>query len=306
MKTNKLFAYMMMAAAVCACQKENAAAPQAEGLFCTACIEQPVAEDGTKAMLEDGVKVAFQVNDKLRVTEVTVTNKKDIKCTTGGSSGAVFSWNTGLAEADGYYAVYKYQATVPAGSGFGPVCNLAKGAKKDGVQYQFEAQSNVFPIQYAVTGGFDPNALGMVGKAGSDKVFRFSQMTSLLKFELKKDGVAKIVLASLPTAEDPAANIGGRYSMQCLDEDNDGWFDKFVAGLSADNEMPAITLLPPTGQTTFPQGVYHIVTRPSRNCKGGLSLTFHDSDDAVLKTVSNTDAVQLNRGKIRFLGSFTW
>jgi len=304
MKTNRYFAYMIMAAAVCACQKENVAAPEAEGEFFTACIEQPAPE--TKAMLEDGVKVAFQLNDKLRVTESTFSNKKDVKCTTGGSSGAMFSWNTGLAEAAGYYAVYKYQATVPAGSGFGAVCNLAKGAKKDGVQYEFEAQSNVFPIQIAVTGGFDPNVLGMVGKAGSDKVFRFSQMTSLLKFELKKDGVAKIVLAALPTADAAAEYIGGRYSMQCLDEDNDGWFDKLLAGMSADNQSSTITLLPPTGEATFPQGVYYIVTRPTRNCKGGISLTFHGSDDAVLKTVSNTEAVQLNRGKIRFLGSFTW
>ena len=306
MKTNRFFACMMVAAAVCACQKETPAAPEAGDKFFTACIEQPTSEEGTKAELVDGVKVGFQINDKIRVTESTINNKKDCKCTTGGTSGVVFSWNLGLTEADGYYAVYKYQATVPAGSGFAQVCNLGKGVLIEDVQYEFQAQSTVYPIQIAVVGGFDPNALGMAGKAGSDKNFKFSQMNSLVKFELKKDGVAKVVLTSLAPSEGEPTNIGGRYSMQCLDEDKDGWFDKFYPGMSADNESPTITLLPPADQSTFPQGVYYIVTRPARNCAGGLSMTFYDAADTEMKTFSNSEKVQLNRGKIRYLGSFAW
>ena len=303
MKTNRFFALAMMAATVLACQKENAANENVNELVFTASIQQPAPE--TKATLEDGLKVAFQVNDKIRATEWTITNKKDCKCTTGGVN-AVFSFNTGLSQdAEGYYAVYKYQATVPAGSGYLQICNLGKGAKKEGVQYEFEAQSNVYPIQTAVLNSFDPNSLGMVGKSGSDWNLKFCQMNSLLKFELKKDGVSKVVLESLATADTDPVNIAGRYSMQCLDEDKDNWFDKFYPGMSTDNESPTITVLPPTGQTTFPQGVYYIVTRAARNCEGGLKLSFYDGETE-LKSFSNTSKVQLNRGKVRNLGSFTW
>ena len=294
MKTNRFFAIAMVAATVLACQKENAANENVNELAFTTSIQQPEAQ--TKATLEDGLKVAFQVNDKIRATEWTITNKKDCKCTTGGVN-AVFSFNTGLSQdAEGYYAVYKYQATVPAGSGLGQICNLGKGAKKEGLQYELEAQSIVYPIQTAVLNSFDPNSLGMVAKTGKDWNLKFCQMNSLLKFELKKDGVSKVVLESLATADTDPVNIAGRYSMQCLDEDKDNWFDKFYPGMSADGESPTITILPPSGQTTFPQGVYYIVTRAARNCEGGLKLSFYDGETE-LKSFSNTSKVQLNRGK---------
>ena len=54
------------------------------------------------------------------------------------------------ADAEGFYAVYKYQATVPEGSGLLQICNLGKGAKKEGLQYELEAQSIVYPTLYLV------------------------------------------------------------------------------------------------------------------------------------------------------------
>ena len=302
MKTNRFFALAMMAATVLACQKENAVETNNAEVF-TAVIEQ--SEPDSKAFLTDELKVRFAKNDKIRVCEETFTTKKDCKCITDGTSVAEFQFNTALpANAASYYAVYPYNATRPTGTSYGQVQNLSKGdATFNGDQkYEFKAESNIFPTQVAVVGGVDPNSFGMAGKAGSDKVLRFSQMSSLVKFELKKAGVAKVVLASLNTG----TYIAGRYNVQCLDTDNDGWFDAFTQGTSNNDQSSTITLLPPGEGSEFPQGVYYIATRPGRNCSGGLSLTFYDAAGNELKSFSNTSKVQLNRGKVRNLGSFTW
>ena len=302
MKTNRYFAYMIMAAAVCACQKENVAAPEAEGEFFTACIEQPAPE--TKATLEDGVNVSFTVNDKIRVGypivgtngAVSIGGKKECKCTVGGVTGATFPLHKDLpTDQTCYYAIYPYNPASPDGYSFAQICNLDPGTSP----YEFKANGNIHPVQVAVLNGADPAVLGMIGKAGADKVFRFSQMSSLVKFELKKDGVSKAVL-SAGTVE-----IAGQYNVQGQDSDGDGWFDTFTQGTNNADKSATITLLPPAGSTTFPQGVYYIATRPGRNCAAGLSLTFYDGETE-LKSFSNTSKVQLNRGKIRFLGSFTW
>lgn len=302
MKTNRFFAYMIMAAAVCACQKENVDAPKTQDMVFTACVEQPAVD--TKATLEDGMNVSFTANDRIRVGypivasdgKVTIGGKKECRCTVGGAKGATFTFHADLpADQTCYYAIYPYNPASPEGYSFGKICNLDPGTSP----YEFKANGNMHPVQVAVLNGADPTVLGMIGKAGADKVLRFSQMSSLVKFELKKDGVSKAVL-SAGTVE-----IAGQYNVQGQDSDGDGWFDTFTQGTNNTDKSATITLLPPAGSTTFPQGVYYIATRPGRNCAAGLSLTFYDGETE-LKSFSNTSKVQLNRGKIRFLGSFTW
>lgn len=191
-----------------------------------------------------------------------------------------------------------YLAPFPADCEFTQVANISAGSSG----YEVKYDSNVYPVQVAEYDGFDPNALGMGGKAGKDKEFKFVQLTSLVKFELKKAGVSKVVLKSL----NEGVLIAGRYNVLCSDSDDNGWFDTFKVGTANNDVSNSITLLPPSGMTEFPQGVYYIVTRPERNCSGGLSLTFYDSSDMELKTFKNTEKVQLRIGKIRYLGSFTW
>lgn len=302
MKTNRFFAYMIMAAAVCACQKENVDAPKTQDTVFTACVEQPAVD--TKATLEDGMNVSFSVNDRIRVGypivasdgKVTIGGKKECRCTVGGAKGATFTFHADLpADQTCYYAIYPYNPASPEGYSFGKICNLDPGTSP----YEFKANGNIHPVQVAVLNGADPAVLGMLGKAGADKVLRFSQMSSLVKFELKKDGVAKVVL----TAQ---IEIAGQYNVQGQDSDGDGWFDTFGQGTNNTDKSTTITLLPPVDNATFPQGVYYIATRPGRNCTNGLSLTFYDASDTEMKTFSNSKTVKLNRGKIRFLGSFTW
>ena len=285
-----------------ACQKENAANENVNELVFTASIQQPAPE--TKATLEDGLKVAFQVNDKIRVGypivgtdgKVTIGGKKDCKCNAGGITGATFTFNKDLPTDEScYYAIYPYQPASPEGYSFTQICNLDPGTSP----YEFKANGNIHPVQVAVLNGADPAVLGMIGKAGADKFFRFSQMTSLLKFELKKDGVSKVVL-SAGTVE-----IAGQYNVQGQDTDADGWFDTFTQGTNNADKSATITLLPPVDNKTFPQGTYYIATRPGRNCSAGLKLSFYDGETE-LKSFSNTSKVQLNRGKVRNLGSFTW
>ena len=290
----KVFIYIAALCSVCmSCQKE---APDAQDgpMFFTAEIQQPDDPDRNdgKATFTDQT-INFEYGDKIRVCDAARTTKKGATFQKDGT----FKVDSGLAESDTYYGIYRYQATPAAGNTDVATANFDAPNTSD---YEIKMSSYVYPYQQAVLNGVDPNSTPMFGKAGSDKKFKFIQVTSLLKFDLQMEGVTKVTLKS----NDESVKISGFIALNVAETSGDGWLDK-VEVKTNNNHYDFVTLIPPVGETTFPKGTYYIATRPDRNCTSGLTITFYGADDAVLKTATNSNKVQLKRGTIRYIGNFT-
>ena len=283
----KIIYIIAFCAIAVACSKEVNGVHDGNELYFTAVIEQPVPAE--KASFSNNT-IVFEAGDKIRVCDANASTKKGATYQATG----VFKIDSGLTETAPYYAVYRYQATPATGNTDGAIANLNSPSSG----YEMKLESIIYPYQQAVTGGVDQNSCPMLGKAGADKEFKFVQMASLLKFDLGISGVTRVVLSS-----NDNVYIAGRTNINVKDENSDGWLDTFLVGTSSP-DYSSITLIPPSGQSTFPNGTYYIATRPDRNCTGGLTLTIYGEGDTVLKTVTKTNTVKLNRGAIRYLGSF--
>ena len=276
------------------CVKENEAvlAPVPEGETIQAAIRQIEAE--SKTTLAESVKVRWATGDKIRIYNTDLSSSSQASALSSGASSQ-FSLDTPLTGTS-YCAVYPASATSPAG---GDAFNAIATTPSSG--YTVKTRNVIFSTQRALADGFDPLSAPMAALKNGSGVFNFVNYASLLKITLSGTGIARIVIEG----NAGTATLAGSFYMDAKDTDDDGILDVFQASVdpSPVDESSTITLLPPSGLSTFDSGTYYVAVRPDVTVAGGLRLTSYDAAGNPMRTLANNTDVTLNRGKIRFLGS---
>ena len=251
-------------------------------------------EPEVKTTLAENVRVYWTSGDKIRVYNSALSASTLGEAQSSGAS-SLFELEDALAGGS-FCAVYPASATSPAG---GDAFNSIATTPSSG--YAVKTRNIVFSTQRAVASGFDPASTPMAAIKGGDGTFHFVNYAALLKFTLSGNGIASVVVEG----NTGATILAGSFYMDAKDTDDDGVLDTFAASAdpSAVDAAKSITLLPPSGEATFPAGTYYVAVRPGITITGGLRVTSYDASGNPMRTLANNSNVTMNRGKIRSLGS---
>ena len=281
-------------------------------LMCvSSCVEEQVVEDHiktkntihagiqpvdpeAKTTLAESVKVHWALGDEVRVYNTDLSASVTGSAQSAGASSE-FELTSPLAGSS-FCAVYPASATSPAGGDA-----FESSATMPSSGYAVKTRHIVFSTQRALADGFDPASTPMAAIKGGSGTLTFVNYASLLQFTLSGSGIAKVVVEG----NTGTAVLAGSFYVQAKDDNADGVLDVFSVenDPSAVDEATSITLLPPSGSSSFPAGTYYVSVRPDVTVTGGLRVTSYDASDNPMRTLANNSNVTLNRGKIRPLGS---
>ncbi|MBR4775569.1 MAG: phosphodiester glycosidase family protein [Bacteroidales bacterium] len=292
-KAAALLAGVSLLTAVVSCVKEkDGDRVHSEGVYLHADIQQ--VEPEVKTTLVDAAHVYWTANsDVIRVYNPDLS--ASVTGTAQSSAASTDFLLEGALSGGSFCAVYPASATSPDDVDF----EASASAPSSG--YAVKTRHIVFSTQRALANGFDPASMPMVAIKGADGSFTFVNYASLLQFTLSGNGIAKVVVEG----NTGAAVLAGSFYVQAKDDDADGVLDTFTVAEDASpvDSGTSVTLLPPSGSSTFPAGTYYVAVRPNVTVTGGLRVTSYDASGNPLKTLGGIANVTLNRGKIRPLGS---
>lgn len=276
------------------CMKEG---PQEEsgqtfpyGYFSAEMVDETVH---TKTSL-DGMTVNWTAGDKVRIT--SDFSKYVIGTASESGQNTKLSLSAPVAFGSDYYAIFPSSA-YQLGEGDEIKSEILAG----NATYPVKFGSTVFPVQRAVLGSFDASRIPMGAYSASDRNFHFVNLASLVKFSLTGSEIAKVVI------EDASgkANIAGSFFISCRDTDDDKCLDDFIIEEDPNrkNYSTSVTLLPPEGEISFPEGIYYAAVRPGITSLEGVVIKVYDATGSLINGVASKTAVTFNRGRIRNVGN---
>ena len=247
----------------------------------------------TKTFLE-GMTVNWTAGDVVRITS-------DFSAFVNGTA-SVSGQNTKLslsapvAESSDYYAVFP-SAVSPLGGGEEILSEILAGE----APYSVKFVPTIFPVQRAVIGSFDSSRIPMGAYSASDRNFHFVNLASLVKFTLTGSEIAKVVIEDASGKTD----LAGSFFISGRDTDNDKCLDDFIIEDDPEkkNCSTSVTLLPPVGETSFPEGTYYAAVRPGVTSSEGLVIKVYDAAGSLINGVASRVSLTFNRGKIRNIGN---
>ncbi len=229
--------------ALAACQSDELQIPDAEG--CTLEILTSTEHATRTALLEDGKTVVWEQGDAIAVYDYIAPKRMFSAEVSEGTTR--FKGNI-TPKNSSFLAVYPHD-----------LCEEELQSQKVAINLPSE--------QIAVPGGFAPNTNLSIGKGernvdGSPSQVTFRNICQLFKLQVPSyiDGrITNIVLATNKA-------IAGKLLVD---------YSASVPSVTVDNqENTSVTLLPPTGSTTFAEGTYYMSLAPVQ--AEGFSLTMTD------------------------------
>ncbi|MCQ2297587.1 MAG: fimbrillin family protein [Bacteroidales bacterium] len=214
-----------------------------------------------------GNAVLWQSGDAIGVVSGGALSRLEIS----GGVGTASASFSGLAGATApYYAFYPYQEGVTLEDGVLKNINLPRR-------------------QIATLGGFDPRCNIMVAASNTTDL-TFRQVCSYIKV----------------TTDFPCKHITFKSTyngVPLVGKCNAGYVASGAFPITPQADTAIVSLVPPSGNSTFAAGTYLIAVLPATLTRG-FSIIFTDEDDKVYVRTSNSQ-VSLSRGDILDLGAFS-
>lgn len=242
-------------------------------VFCISCdVREEVKDDGQDLMqvqIEENsfVGLSWHKGGQMKVSSGDLSSKETYVISDDGTLSDISS-SSPLRECDIYYALYPYGAD-------GISCDIGIGTTSYGVSYPVQFRSDIPPVQTAVLGSI-PSGLNLcAGTGGMDGLLKFRNIFSLLKVDVRHPSAARIVVKCPGNKY-----LTGPFSFYAADTDSDYDFDRFYIKQRGGTSN-SVTLLPPSGEKTFPEGIYHMVVIPEL-CGLQLEMAVYDDRDIII------------------------
>lgn len=266
--TLKYFFLLLAAFQFASCQNEDPLFHNAES--CSLEIVTTTEHTTRTSLLEDGKTVVWNNGDAIAVYDMVSSKRQFVAEVQEGTTR--FKGNI-TPKHSTFLAAYPYDLA-------------SDDAEQQTITFTLPSE------QTAVKGSFADNINLSVAKGernidGSPSQVRFRNVCQLFKFDIPSyiDGrIAKIVFSA-------EQNIAGQLSVKYTDAEP-------VVTLG-EQASTALTLLPPSGSTTFAEGTYYFVLAPVQ--VDGFTLTLTDANGKVYSQRSNS-SLGGSRGVVYSLG----
>ena len=267
--TLKYFFLLLATFLFASCQNEVPLFPNAEN--CSLEIVTTTEHTTRTSLLEDGKTVVWNNGDAIAVYDMVSSKRQFIAEVQEGTTR--FKGNI-TPKYSTFLAAYPFELA-------------SDNAEQQIITFTLPSE------QTAVKGGFADNINLSVAKGernidGSPSQVRFRNVCQLFKFNIPSyiDGrIAKIVFSA-------EQNIAGLLSVKYTDAE--------PVVTSGEQASTALTLLPPSGSTTFAEGTYYFVLAPVK--VNGFTITLTDTNGKVYSQHSNS-TIGGTRGMVYNLGN---
>lgn len=224
------------------------------------------------SLLDDGTTVVWNEDDKLAVYDYEATKHRFIADNVNGSSARFLGKIT--AKKDNFLALYPYELG-------GETLSAQQEIVVTLPQEQIAAESTFAPnLNISV-------AKGARNVDGSPSVITFYNVCQLLKFTVPSYAAGKIKQIEFETNTPIAGELSVDYSTDV------------PKAVIATDAAKRITIVPPTGTTTFGAGTYYIVSAPVQ--LNGFTMTF--TCDGTSYSLSSNTTFGGVAGKVYSLGN---
>ena len=266
-------------------------------VLCTSCDVNDDIKQGDKALMRiqmessSPIALPWQKGTQLKVSSGNLSSKEVYSIDSDGMQSDISS-SSPLREFDRYYALYPYGVE-------GISCDIGSGISYAGVDYPVQFRSDIPQVQKGVLGSIAPELNLCAGIGGKDGLLKFRNMYSLLKVEIQHPSASKLVVRSAG-----GKYLSGPFSFYAADIDPDDDFDRFYIRQRG-GTSDSVTLLPPSGEKSFPSGVYYMVVLPDL-CEGMLEVSVYDGREILIDAKQVALPAAPARNSVVDLGSIVY
>lgn len=262
-------------------------------VLCISCDDKDEVDTVERALMKiqmesSPIDLSWHKGEQLKVSSGTLSSKEIYSIDSDGKLSGISSASP-LRECDRYYALYPFGVD-------GVSCDIGSGTTSDGVDYPVQFRSDIPVVQTGVLGSISSELNLCAGTGGKDGLLKFRNMYSLLKIEIQHPSAAKLVVKCAG-----GKYLSGPFSFYAVDTDSDYDFDGFYVRQRG-GASGSVTLLPPSGEKTFPSGVYYMVVLPDL-CGGTLDVSVYDGREIVVDVKQVVLPAELERNGVVDLGS---